>query len=52
MKTCVSINCPFINFCKDYNLKLDRETGCTTKSKIVAAAAASKFLDAREAKHG
>lgn len=38
MKTCVSMNCPFISFCKDYNFLVDRSEGCATQNKILTAA--------------
>lgn len=38
MKTCCSINCPFIPFCKDYNFTIDRKDGCETQSLILQRA--------------
>ena len=38
METCVSINCPFIAICKDYNFLIDRAGGCETQKRIVEAA--------------
>lgn len=38
MKTCVSLDCPFIPYCKDYNFKVDRTGGCKTQEKIVEQA--------------
>lgn len=35
MKTCVSIQCPFIAFCKQYNNNYDRSDGCETQQMIV-----------------
>ncbi len=38
MKTCVSMNCPFLKHCKDYNFLVDREGGCKTQKAILDAA--------------
>lgn len=38
MKTCVSMNCPFLNHCKDYNFLVDHEGGCKTQDAIRKAA--------------
>lgn len=38
MKTCVSIECPFIHYCKDYNFLVDRGNGCSTQREIMEAA--------------
>lgn len=38
MATCVSINCPFIDYCKDYSLTKDRSGGCKTQDNIMALA--------------
>ncbi len=38
MKTCVSMNCPFLKHCKDYNFLVDRERGCKTQTAIMEAA--------------
>lgn len=38
MKTCVSIDCPFISFCKAYNFLVDRSDGCDTQNSILKAA--------------
>lgn len=37
MQTCVSMDCPFIDVCKNYSLFADR-TGCKTQDRIVEAA--------------
>lgn len=37
-KTCVSMRCPFIWFCRDYHLEMDRPDGCVTQDRIVEAA--------------
>lgn len=39
MKTCVSMNCPFLDHCKDYNFLVDRDGGCKTQKAIIDAAA-------------
>ena len=44
MKTCVSMNCPFISYCKDYSLTADRGDRCITQERIVRAA---KSLESR-----
>lgn len=38
MKTCVSIECPFMWYCKDYNFLVDREGGCKTQDQILQQA--------------
>ena len=38
MKTCVSMNCPFLNHCKDYNFLVDHEGGGKTQDAIRKAA--------------
>lgn len=38
MKTCVSINCLFIGFCKDYNNEIDRSNGCKMQEWIISRA--------------
>lgn len=38
MKTCVSMNCPFIHYCKFYNFLVDRGDGCDTQKKIMESA--------------
>ena len=38
MKTCVSIDCPLISYCKHYSLNVDRSQGCETQKRIVRAA--------------
>lgn len=35
MKTCCSINCPFINQCKDYSNFVDKKNGCKTQKSII-----------------
>lgn len=48
--TCVSMNCPFIPYCKDYNFLVDRNPKCQTQEKILLAA---KHLQAtKRAKDG
>ena len=37
VKTCVSIVCPFIGCCKDYNNNVDRSSGCVTQDYILSA---------------
>lgn len=37
-KTCVSINCPFIRYCKDYNFLVERNGGCKTQEAILYGA--------------
>jgi hypothetical protein len=37
MNTCVSMNCPFIFCCKEYNFLVDRGSGCNIQNKIVRA---------------
>lgn len=39
LRTCISMNCPFIEICKDYNFLVDREKGCKTQNKIIDLAA-------------
>ncbi len=38
MNTCVSMSCPFVAYCKDYNYSVDRTGGCKTQENILAAA--------------
>lgn len=38
MNTCVSMTCPFIAYCKDYNYLVDRTGGCKTQDAILRAA--------------
>ena len=38
MKTCVSMKCPFIPYCKHYNFKVNHEGGCKTQDNILKAA--------------
>ena len=45
MATCVSMNCPFIPYCKHYNFKVGRTGGCEVQKKILDAA---KELQKRE----
>ena len=36
--TCVSLNCPFIWYCKNYSLEKDHTNGCGTHGKLMEAA--------------
>lgn len=38
MKTCASMNCPFINYCRHYHLTKDRGDRCETQEAILRAA--------------
>lgn len=38
MKTCVSMNCPFIPFCGKYNFLTDRSPKCEIQEEIVKRA--------------
>lgn len=38
MKTCVSMECPFLMYCKDYNFLVDREAGCKTQDALMRGA--------------
>lgn len=38
MKTCVSIECPFILYCKKYNCEVDRTGGCKVQDNIMTLA--------------
>lgn len=38
METCVSMNCPFMMYCREYNFQIDRTGGCDTQRKILHAA--------------
>lgn len=38
MKTCVSMECPFIHYCKEYNFLVDREGGCSAQKAILQGA--------------
>ena len=42
-KTCVSLDCPFINVCKDYNLRTPRTAPCPSAQRI--AEAAKRYLE-------
>lgn len=35
MNTCVSMNCPFIFCCKEYNFLVDRGSGCNIQNRII-----------------
>ena len=37
-KTCVSLDCPFIDICKDYNLRVPRTAPCPSAQRIAEAA--------------
>ena len=37
-RTCVSLNCPFIDVCKDYNLRTPRTVPCPSAQRIAKAA--------------
>lgn len=50
MKTCVSIECPFIHYCKDYNFLVDRGNGCSTQREIMEAAEKLKRQRRKEGK--
>lgn len=48
METCVKQNCPFIPYCKDYQLGKDRRN-CVTQARILRAA---RELDKQRSKKG
>ena len=48
MNTCVSMNCPFINYCKEYNFLVDRGEQCKTQNKILRLA--SDYIKKRKIK--
>lgn len=33
--TCVSLKCPFIKHCKDYNFLIERGTECSIQKEII-----------------
>ena len=35
MKTCISLECPFMTLCKHYNFLIDRGESCPIQEKIV-----------------
>lgn len=35
--TCISLKCPLIRFCKEYNFLIDRGEKCETQKKIIEA---------------
>ena len=45
MNTCVSMKCPFIGYCKDYNFLVDRGEKCDTMARLVRAAKAATVHD-------
>lgn len=45
MKTCVSMNCPFIDYCKDYNFLVDRGEKCETKERLIRSAKIATVQD-------
>lgn len=51
-KTCVSMNCPFIWFCKEYHLETDRADGCKTQDRILEAALRLAKEQAKKRKKG
>ena len=38
MKTCVSLNCPYIDICRYYDFNVDRQEGCTIRNRITQLA--------------
>jgi hypothetical protein len=38
MNTCVSINCPFIRYCNEYNFLVDRGEKCNIQDEIIKSA--------------
>lgn len=38
MKTCVSMSCPFISYCRFYNFLVDRGERCPIQQEIVSRA--------------
>lgn len=48
MKTCVSMNCPFMGICKEYNFLVDRSNGCKTQQFILKKS--SEMLKRKEGK--
>lgn len=50
MKTCVSIECPFIHYCKAYNFLINLEGGCPTQKAILEAAEKLKKQRRKEGK--
>lgn len=45
MKTCISLNCPYIDICKYYNFNIDRGQKCETRDRITELA--KKEINAR-----
>lgn len=38
MSNCVSMNCPFIPYCKEYNFLIDRGDKCNIQEEIIKGA--------------
>lgn len=47
MKTCVSLDCPFVPHCKDYNFLVDRGERCEIQEDILYRA---KILEKKKNK--